>query len=337
MKRPVPARVVVSLLFASVALFFTLVVAPTSTPAATPALSVGESVATTGVTNVRATADGTKLGTQLKGATGSILAGPVTVPGNSVTWYNVSFNTAPSGWVGGDMLTAVSTPKSIIVGTGTAQTMVLDEFGNIEVGFTSSLTSDNNPVYAFSESTNQGFTFSMPNVLPMLPFQVPAPLGPTVAAELNGAIDIVYACLPSACPGHLGNPSVQLVRSIDHGVTWSNPVQISLPTHGSGSGAAEPVVAACGAGITIAWQDDGVGANFGNLNPDIIAVQVLNGVPGTPLNVTNSIASEGHPQIAVNPQGTVYLTWVSDNNQGGGIFTDSVMFAAIPNCGAVTK
>jgi hypothetical protein len=337
MKRPVPARVVVSVFFAVSTLLSVLALSPASTSAITPTFTVGQQVATTGTTNVRATADGTLVGTQPKDTTGSILAGPVTVPGNSVTWYQVNFLSGPSGWVGGDMLIGVSTPKSIIVGTGTAQAMVLDEFGNIEVGFTSSLNSNNNPVYAFSESTNQGFTFSMPSILPMLPFQVPAPLGPTVASERNGAIDIVYTCLPSACPGHLGNPSVQMVRSIDHGVTWSDPVQISLPTHGSGSGAAEPVVAACGAGITIAWQDDGVGANFSNLNPDIIVVQVLNGVPGTPLNVTNSIASEGHPQIAVNAQGTVYLTWVSDNNQGGGIFTDSVMFAAVPNCAAVAK
>jgi hypothetical protein len=340
MKRPVPVRVIVSVFLPAFALLLVLALSPMRTSAltTTPAFKVGQAVATTATTNVRTTADGKLLGTQPKDATGSIAAGPVTVPGNSVTWYQVSFVSGPSGWVGGDMLIGgVPAPVSVVVGTGTAQTMVLDEFGNIEVGFTSSLDSNSNPIYSFSESTNQGLSFSTPSVLPMLPFQTPAPIGPTIASERSGAIDVVYTCPPSVCPAGIGNPSVYMVRSIDHGATWSAPIQISIPPHPSGSGAAEPVIAACGAGVTIAWQDDGVGANFNNLNPDIFVVQVLNGVPGAPINVSNSLGSEGHPQIAVNAQSTVYLSWVADNNQGGGIATDSVVFAAIPNCGAVHK
>jgi hypothetical protein len=343
MKRPVPARVVVSVFLYAFALIFVLASAPNSTSAATPVFTSGQLVGTTGTTNVRATADGTKLGTQPLGATGTILAGPVTVPGNSVIWYQVNFGTAPSGWVGGDMLTAgnsgTGAPKTTVVGKGTAQTMVLDEFGNIEVGFISNDASAT-PTYSFSESTNQGLTFSTPSVLPMSPkVNVPgAPTGPAIASERNGAIDVVYACLATDCPGHLGNQSVQLIRSIDHGVTWSAPVQISLPTHPSGFGAQEPVIAACGAGVVVAWQDDGVGANFNNLDPDIIAVQVLNGVPGTPINVTDTPASEGHPQIAVNSQGTVFLTWVSDNDNGSAsVPFDTIGFAALPNCGAAPK
>ncbi len=335
MKRPVPARVVVSVFFAAVAVLFLLALAPTSTLAITPTFSVGQLVGTDGVTNVRATADGTKVGTQPKGATGNILAGPVTVSGNSVVWYQVNFATAPSGWVGGDMLTAgtggPAAPKSVVVGTGTAQTMVLDEFGTIELGWTGATS------YQFSESTNQGLTFSAPSSLPMVPSVVPAPLGVTIASERNGAIDVVYPCLPANCPGHLGNQSVQLVRSIDHGATWSAPIQVSLPTRASGFGAQEPVIAACGAGVTVAWQDDGIGANFSGTNPDIFVVHVLNGVVGTPINLTNSSASEGHPQIAVNAQSNVFVSWVTDNNQGGGTATDSIVFAAVPNCGAVQK
>jgi hypothetical protein len=333
MKRLVPARVVVSVLFAAV--FFILALAPISTFATTPTFPIGDHVGTTGVTNVRATADGTKVGTQAKGATGTVLAGPVTVAGNSVIWYQVNFATAPSGWVGGDMLTdgtsGAAAPKSVVVGTGTGQTMVLDEFGTIELGWTGATA------YQFSESTNQGLTFSAPSSLPMVPSFVPAPLGVTIASERNGAIDVVYPCLPADCPGHLGNQSVQLVRSVDHGATWSAPIQVSLPTHGSGFGAQEPVIAACGAGVTIAWQDDGVGANFSGMNPDIIVVNVLNGVVGTPINLTNSVASEGHPQIAVNAQSNVFVSWVTDNNQGGGTATDSIVFAAVPNCAAVQK
>ena len=72
--------------------------------------------------------------------------------------------------------------------------MILDELGNIDVGFTSSTGANNSNIYSFSESTNQGFAFSTPTVLPSLmytDFAIPAPLGPQVAAERSGAIDIV--------------------------------------------------------------------------------------------------------------------------------------------------
>lgn len=361
MKRPVPARVVVSvfstavsehstrllsaaLTLLSAAIISLLAFSPTSASAAPATFPIGQKVATIGTANVRAAADGTKIGTQPKDATGTIAAGPVTVPGNSVTWYRVNFATAPSGWVGGDMLVAPgaggAAPQSVVVGNGTAQTMVLDEFGNIEIGFISN-DATSNPTYSFTESTNQGLSFSAPSVLPMAPkVQVPnAPTGAVIAAERNGAVDVVYACLPSDCPpGHFGLQAVEMIRSTDHGASWSAPIQISLPTRPSGFGAQEPVVASCGEGVTIAWQDDGIGANYSQTNPDIILVHVLNGAPETPINLSNSGASEGHPQIAVNPQSNVYVSWVTDNqNTSTAQPLNSIVFASVRNCGAVQK
>ena len=361
MKRPVPARVIVSVFSAAIpehskklvsaaltllfaALISLLALSPTPTCAAPPTFSIGQHVGTRAVTNVRAAADGAKIGTQPKNATGSIAAGPLTVPGNSVTWYRVNFATAPSGWVGADMLVAggagATAPQSVVVGNGTAQTMVLDEFGNIEIGFISN-DATSSPTYSFSESTNQGLSFSTPTILPMAPkVQVPnAPTGPVIASERNGAIDVVYACLPTDCPpGHFNLQAVEMIRSTDHGASWSGPIQISLPTRPSGFGAQEPVVASCGEGVTIAWQDDGIGANYSQTNPDIILVNVVNGAPGTPINLSNSGASEGHPQISVNPQSNVYVSWVTDNqNTSTAQPFNSIVFASVPNCGAVKK
>jgi hypothetical protein len=365
MKRPVPARVVVSVFSESVpktpavssrplpfkipaltltllfaALMLILAFAPTTTSAAAPTFTVGMEVTTVAKTNVRATADGTLLGTQPRFAIGVVTAAPVFVTADSAWWVKVAFVSGPSGWVGADMLVdGVPTPKTVVVGNGTGQTMILDELGNIDVAFTSNTGANNTNIYSFTESTNQGLAFSTPTVLPALmftDFAIPAPLGPQVATERSGAIDMVYSCPFSLCPENGGNPEVELIRSTDHGVTWSAPVQISLPPHRIGSGAGEPVIAACGAGVTIAWQDDGVGSHFTNMNPDIFVVQVLNGVPGAPMNVTDTGASEGHPQIAVSPQSTVYLSWVSDNdNNASSTPFDTVNFAAIPNCAAV--
>ncbi len=340
MKRPVPAPVVASLSLALAILAFAF--SASSTLAATLPLQIGQQTATTGTTNVRATADGTLLGTQPRFAVGRIVAGPTTVSGNSVTWYKVSFNQGVSGWVGADMLIdGLPIPKTVNVGTGENQNMVLDELGNIEMAFTSSFDSNHNATYSFTESTNQGLTFAEPTVLPMAThFVVPAPNGPQVAAERNGAIDIVYTCPSIICHFDIGNPGVALIRSLDHGVTWSAPIQISVPPHPSESGAGDPVIAACGAGVTVAWTDDGVGSNRSQLNDDLFVVQVLNGVPSAPINVTFTTGSEHQPQIVVNPQGTVYLSWVGDPDDVGesdGISIGPVKFASLPNCAAVQQ
>src|SRR5262249_37285242 len=116
MKRLVPARVYVSVFFAAAVAFFALAFAPNSVFAITPSFTAGQKVATIGNANIRATADGTLVGTQPKGAAGLIAAGPVTVSGNAVTWYQVTFGAGASGWVGADMLTAATAaPKAAVI------------------------------------------------------------------------------------------------------------------------------------------------------------------------------------------------------------------------------
>lgn len=103
------------------------------------------------------------------------------------------------------------------------------------------------------------------------------------------------------------------------------------------------MIAACGAGVTIAWLDDGIGTNNTGFNqnpeafnPDLYIVNVLNGVPGVPVNVTDSPAFEESPQLLVNPQGTVYLSWTALNETPSTV-TPSALFASIPNCAAVAQ
>jgi hypothetical protein len=294
--------------------------------------SIGESVTTNGVTNVRSSADGSLEGTQPTGASGTVVGGPITVPNNSTVWYDVNFATGFSGWVGGDMLVAkAGAPPPVpttVLGTGTDQMLLLDEFGNLDV------TWYGVSGYNFTQSKNNGASWLAPIVLPMFPSQQINPEGPSIAVESSGAIDVVFTCGPEQCPQGIGNPSVWLIRSVNNGATWSAPVQISLPPHPSGSGANEPVIATCGAGVTVVWQDDGVGADFTQVLPDIILTYVVGGVPGKPINLSNTPFSEGHPQIVVNRQSKVFATWVTDNGQGGGTATDSIVFAEIQNCGA---
>ena len=331
MMRSIPARLVVSI-FSAVAVVIISLLAASSALAITPppTFTIGEQVATSAASNIRATADGKLLGTQPRFAVGSITAGPATVSGNSVTWYQVSFASGPSGWLGSDMLIGgIAPPKSVVINNGLSQNMTLDEFGDIEVAYVLNVDPD---FYAFSESTNQGLSFTTTTTnLPMHTFSAfPFPDGPTIAAERNGAIDIVYVCPPASCPQGGVVPTIQLIRSIDHGATWSAPVQISIPPRQTRTGPSNPTIASCGTGVTVGWLDDGVGSTLSDIiNPrDFYVVQVLNGVPGAPLNMSNSILDEQHPQIAVNPQGTVYASWIG---VGG------VNFAAVPNCAAVQQ
>jgi hypothetical protein len=344
MKPAIPARVVASLCLALAVLSFAL--SASSSVAATIPLQVGQLVFTTNQTNVRATADSTLVGTQPRYAVGTTTAGPVTVSGNSVLWYKVTFNSGPSGWVGADMLIdGVPLPTAVNIGTpGGLNSMVLDENGDIELVYSTgfdSASSNNHVTYSFRESTNQGLSFSTPSPLPVMQTATFQPFlnSPQIAAERNGAIDIVYTCAPGRCPPSFGKPTVNLVRSIDHGATFSAPILISVPPDldlaFARSGAGSPVIAACGAGVTIAWIDDGVGSRGGpNTSPDLFIVNVVNGVPGAPFNVTDDATGKSGPQILVNPQGTVYLAWGSSSVTGS---STSALFASIPNCAAIAQ
>jgi hypothetical protein len=229
--------------------------------------------------------------------------------------------------------------------------MLLDQDANIEIIYQSGSDANHNTFYSFRESTNQGLSFSAPSLLPISqnsfgqPSPQPQPL--QMAAERNGALDIVFVCPTNQCkpPASWGLPGVVMIRSIDHGATWSAPILISiLPVNLNHQGGQSPVIASCGAGVTIAWIDDGFGTNRTGINPnpeafnpDLFIVNVVNGVPGVPVNVTDSPAVEASPQLIVNSQGTVYLSWTSSPTTANSFGPTSLLFAPIPNCAAVAQ
>jgi hypothetical protein len=71
-------------------------------------LAIGASVATNTSTNVRATADGTLIEAEPTGTAGTVLAGPSSVSGNPVIWWQVQFADGTTGWVGADELNVSS-------------------------------------------------------------------------------------------------------------------------------------------------------------------------------------------------------------------------------------
>lgn len=318
-----------------------------------PPLHVGQGIFTTNLTNVRATADGTLIGTQPKFAEGSITAGPTFVSADSAWWVKVAFTAGPSGWVGADMLIdGVPLPTAVNIGASSSLTsLLLDPDSNIDIVYASGMDAQSNTLYSFRESTNQGLSFSTPALLPITEefstMASPQPQPFQMAAERNGALDIVFVCPTNQCkaPASWGLPGVVMIRSLDHGATWSAPILLSIPpvnlTHQGGQ---SPVIAACGAGVTVAWLDDGLGYNATGrnpnpeaFNPDLFIVNVVNGVPGAPMNVTDSPMVEASPQLIVNPQSTVYLTWTSTPTTINSSGPTSLLFASIPNCAAVAQ
>jgi len=81
-----------------------------TSPPPAPTFAIGDRIATTNNTNVRATGTlaGTLLGVQAGGATGTIVAGPIQM--DSITWWQVNFDSGADGWSGGDNFTKSTNP-----------------------------------------------------------------------------------------------------------------------------------------------------------------------------------------------------------------------------------
>lgn len=87
-----------------------VVTPPVPPPPVVSTFAIGNRIETLGGTNVRATGtlSGTLLGTQVKGALGTIVEGPVTA--DNFTWWKVNYDTGADGWCGEDNFIKTTQP-----------------------------------------------------------------------------------------------------------------------------------------------------------------------------------------------------------------------------------
>jgi hypothetical protein len=166
----------------------------------------------------------------------------------------------------------------------------------------------------FTRSTDQGQTFATPVSLPASPGETENALPFVVRPD--GEIDFVFTAVPSSS----ANPApsqVFFTRSLDHGATWSTPLNLSLPNPvQSFAGARDPHVGVDTSGkVTVAWEDDSNGKFSGD--NDIYIRTSTDGVTFSgPMDVSNTTDQiEVNPIILETPTGRRYMTWYDMNGQ----------------------
>jgi hypothetical protein len=305
-----------------------------------PTFAVGQSVATNGGTNVRATADGVLLGTQQKGAMGTVTAGPSNVSGNLTTWYKVEFAISPSGWVGGDMLIGSSVPHQTL-GAGLRPVIVSDGRGVVDVAWENS----NGGMGQFRRSVDGGATFGprVPITNPVLPgtglqLAVDAQGAPTVmwlqggGSQFTPRTSLAHgpAWTPRQVPASVDtrdgglaaliveptgpldvasvafNGRLLASRSVDGGASWSTDSVWSAPQD---NGAVLPAGAALGGGDTrlaLVWLQQSV------QQCNVMATVGAVGVGWrAATQIATGAACDTQPIVEVDPAGRIDTMWSS--------------------------
>jgi hypothetical protein len=195
-----------------------------------------------------------------------------------------------------------SAPKNVsnnLDSTFTPQTAV-DSKGNIFAVWEDDTSTNANIL--FSRSSDGGATFSAPiNLSHSRLF----PFGPRINVDSSDGINVVWN---DNSPGNL---DIFFARSTDGGLTFSSPVNVSHDASASGN----PQVAADSTGnIFVVWENDS----------GVLGILFSRSVDGgvtfsSPAMISTNTTGSVSSQMAVGPNGNVYLAWEDDFASGSDI------------------
>ncbi len=146
------------------------------------------------------------------------------------------------------------------------------------------------------KSTNDGTTFTVP-------VNVSNDTGDSGTPQLIVSGQNLYLVWMDNTPG---NFDVMFSKSVNDGLTFSRPVNIS----GNAADSGYPQFTVSGNSIYATWTNEISGNNY-----DILFAKSSDGGAtfASPVNISNDVGASGWPQIAVD--GNVYVSWV-DNTSG---------------------
>lgn len=133
---------------------------------------------------------------------------------------------------------------------------------------------------------------------------------PQIAVDGNGNIFMAWEDDTAT------NSNILFSRSTDGGTTFSTPMNLSNTTGGSFS----PRIAVDSkGGVNVVWEDSTPG------NSVIMFSRSTNtgATFSTPVNVSNSTASAGNPEVAADASGNLFVIWENDSAPLGILFSRS--------------
>ena len=206
-------------------------------------------------------------------------------------------------------------------GTSTLPQIALDPSGNINV-----IWSDNSPGYTavfFSRSIDGGHTFSTPTNISAPSGGLLSQMRPGIAVDSSGNISVGW---------WQNGGNIMFTHSSDGGANFSAPASL-----GTGAAASPSVVVDSAGSVNVLWE-----AAVSGHNPfDAFYTRSTDGGASfsTPVDVTTISDGAGYEQVAVAPDGSIDIIWMSDC-QNTGWFTcpaypsSAVFFAQSKDNGA---
>lgn len=195
-----------------------------------------------------------------------------------------------------------------MVASGSRPRIAADSKGHLFVAFEANAQGTKISDIFFSESTDDGKTWSSPVDISKTKG---VSLHPAIAVEKSGALDVVWSDTGSDPI----SPDIFFVRSADGGTTWTEPMDISNTPGVSG----EPTLAiAPDDSIHVVWTDSSKGMK----NKDIYYTSSTDAGkhwakdPLLPaVDISNTTGASSEPTIAVAPDNIIHVAW-ADSTPG---------------------